>query len=63
MKSSIGEFSHSVEKNLLIIRERSRVDSANVSRVFVDNFLVDLASFIVFKLDYFAVPSSLFDFL
>ena len=62
VKSSVGEFSHSVEKNLLIIRERSWVDSADVSRVFVDDFLIDLVSFIVFKLDYFAVPSFLFDF-
>jgi hypothetical protein len=63
MKSSSGKFSHCVEEALFVVWEGSRVDSANVATEPVDYVLVELIGFLIFKLDDFAVPSFLLDFL
>lgn len=52
-----GKFSQEVKENLFTVRKRTRVDSANIARESVDDIMIDLLSFVIFKFDDFGVPS------
>lgn len=60
-QSGIGESPEHVKEDLLVVWERSGIDTAYVATEPVDNICVDGLNFIVFKLDDLSSPSFCFD--